>query len=363
MPHFYPMQRIGDFGLILAFSHKFLHEKYGVDMGQRYHKDIAFRVKATMEIDRAVYEQYGVIGLGFENPYPRVTIEPFGHRFIAAMYGCECAFSEDADVWVKPSVLKEDIDSMEPWTLEQFEACGPVKEITAQTRYLRDHYDLQTLRKSEGFLPHFRILSSVPNLGSVVNNGLSIIGHEFLMYYVTEPNLIKKLYANITQLMLLCLDYFPIIDEEPLKDVVIGNCSVSMLSPDHYRDCNFAYDLDLVNFAKKLGANLVLHQDSDVTAHLANYARLGYVQVVDFGQDTDWEKTARLFADTDATCILFPGWFQGHSMDDVKEELLRIMTIADSFKSFSFAIYDIDAFLGEQKIFEFYDVFRKCCER
>jgi hypothetical protein len=363
MAHFYPVQRIGDFGLILALSHKFLHEKYGVEMGQRYHQDIALRVKTTMEIDRAVYEEYGTIGLGFEDPYPRVTIEPFGHRFIAAMYGCECEFKEDADVWVKHPVFREDIDAFEPWTLERFEACEPVKQIIAQARYLREHYDVKALRQSEGFLPHFRILSSVPNLGSVVNNGLAIMGNDVLLEYLTEPNLVQKLYANITQLMLLCLEYFPTIDAEPLQDIVIGNCSVAMISPKNYVDLNFPYDLQLVKLAKEIGANLVLHQDSGVTPHLTNYARLGYVQAIDFGQDTDWEKAAQLFPDTEATCILFPAWLQDHSMDDVQEELLRIMTTARAFQSFSFGIYDIDTFLGEKKIFEFYDVFRMCSER
>jgi hypothetical protein len=362
MAHFYPVQRIGDFGLILAFSHKFLHEKYGVDMGQRYHQDIAFRVKTTMEIDRAVYEEYGTIGLGFENPHPRVTIEPFGHRFIAAMYGCECAFKEDADVWVKHPVFKEDIDALEPWTLERFEACEPVKKVIAQAQYLCDHYDVKLLRKSEKFLPHFRILSSVPNLGSVINNGLAIMGDEVLRYYLADPNLVKKLYANITQLMLLCLEYFPTVDAEPLQDIVIGNCSVAMISPKHYVNLNFPYDLQLINWAQHIGANLTLHQDSGVTPHLENYTKLGYVQTIDFGQDTDWEKAAQLFPAIEATCILFPSWLQDHSRDDVQEELLKIMKTTRSFKSFSFAIYDLDTLLGEKKIFEFYDAFRMCCE-
>ena len=123
------------------------------------------------------------------------------------------------------------------------------------------------------------------------------------------------------------------------------------------------YDRELVNFAKEAGAKLTLHQDSDVTAHLENYAQLGDVQAIDFGQDTDWEKAARLFPKANATCILFPGWLQEHSMEDIQEELLRIMKVAGLFQSFTFAIYDIDTFLGEQKIFEFYDVFRTCCEK
>ena len=57
------------------------------------------------------------------------------------------------------------------------------------------------------------------------------LDQELLLAYVTSPDSVRKLYANITQLMLIALPYFAELDGEPPKEVFVGNCSVSMISP------------------------------------------------------------------------------------------------------------------------------------
>ena len=52
-------------------------------------------------------------------------------------------------------------------------------------------------------------MSSLQNLGSVINTAFSVQGQELFVNYLTVPELVRSLYANITQLTLLCLEYFP----------------------------------------------------------------------------------------------------------------------------------------------------------
>jgi hypothetical protein len=61
-----------------------------------------------------------------------------------------------------------------------------------------------------------------------------------------------------------------------------------------------------------------------------------------------------------ANCILFPAWLESHAIDEIREELLRLMTVGRAFRSFSFTILEIDQKLAGQRIFEFYDLFRQC---
>ncbi|MFH1905704.1 MAG: hypothetical protein ABIK53_09335 [bacterium] len=364
MAHLYPEQRIGSYGLVIGFSHKFLNMKFGVDLGLKYHKDIAYRVQTNMELDRQVYKEYGSIGLGFENPFPRVTVEPYGHNFFNAMYGAECIYKPDDEVWANDLNYSEDeVYTLKPWNIDKFEKMLPVREVLAQTKYLQEHYDLQKIRKTEKFLPHFRIMSSIPNPGSVITAGMAVRGNELLMDYMLNPQLVYKLFDNILQLTFLCYEFFHDFDNIPLNNLLIGNCPVSMLSPDNYMDFNYKYDLQIANYAREIKAALTLHQDSDVSPHLENYAKLGHVQVLDFGQDTDWKKAAQLFPGVDATCLLFPSWIYEHSLEDIEEELMRIMRIGRSFNSFSFAILDVDHFIGEKRIFEFYEIFVRCSEK
>ena len=360
MPVTYPMQRLGRYRLGMALTSKLIHDKFGFDLGERYHLDLDHRVRTTMEIDRAVFDVYGEIGLGYEEPFPRVSIEPFGHRFMPAMYGCETGYRDDGDPWARPRVLgKEEIASLGPWTIQRFEKSEPVRTVLRQIKELKRRYEPYRVPDRE-FNPHCRGMSSLQNLGSVINTAFSVQGNQLFIDYVDQPALVHRLYENITELTLLCLDYFPKVDGWPLRDVFIGNCTVSMISPGHYAAFNLAYDRRLMEYARSIGARFMLHQDSQVNPHLENYAGFDYLHALDFGQDTDFETLARLFPNAEVNCILFPSWVESHGMDEVRGELLRLMALGKHFPAFSFTLLEVDPRLGEDLIFAFYETFKEC---
>ena len=70
-----------------------------------------------------------------------------------------------------------------------------------------------------GYNPHYQPLSSLQNLGSVINSAVSVFGEEVLLLYEDDPALLRALYRNITDLMLLCLDWFPRLDGRRLASV------------------------------------------------------------------------------------------------------------------------------------------------
>ena len=78
MPIVYPMKTYGQLGLEMGITYAFLNEKFGFDFGERYHLDIEYKIKTKMDIDRAVFEVFGKIGLGRQEPVPRVSISPLG---------------------------------------------------------------------------------------------------------------------------------------------------------------------------------------------------------------------------------------------------------------------------------------------
>jgi len=358
------MQRFGKIGLALGFSMKALHDTLGADFGKPYYKDIVRRGAINQEIDRQIYDLYHEIGIGFRDPFPRVTVEPFGHRFVPAMYGCECHYSTDGDPWGEAHPLTEEVVfSLPAWTVERLEKSEPVREVLSQYRYLTQHFPKPDDGQLGEFNPHYRTWSSLQNLGSVINNAFSIQGNEFLMNYITNPQLVHALYKNILQLMLLCLDYFPKIDGSPLKHVFVGNCTVAMISPSQYRSLNFPYDRQIMEFARQKGADFLMHQDSGATPHLENYTGFNSLQALDFGQDTDFEKLVRLFPTASVNCIVFPNWVYDSSLENIEEEFTRIMTIGKTLPSLSFTLYEIDTFLTKDKIFAFYEIFRRCLEK
>jgi hypothetical protein len=360
MPVPYPMQTFGRFRLGLALTYKLLHDRFGFDFGERYHRDLDQRIRTTMEIDRAVFETYGKIGLGFERPVPRASVEPFGHRFMPAMYGCQVEYAPDADPWGLPRILREEeLRSLEPWDVARFARSEPARIVLSQIEQLKQRYDRYRVAERE-FNPHYRAMSGLQNLGSVINTAFSVQGEELFVHYVSEPGLVHNLFASITQLMLLCLDYFPRLDGWPLTDIFVGNCTVAMISPAQYATFNEPEDRCLMEYARKIGARFMMHQDSNANAHLDNYARLEYLHALDLGQDTDFEKLARLLPQAEVNCILFPSWIESHTSDEVRLELLRLMGLGKRFPAFSFTLLEIDTKLGGKLLYEFHETFRKC---
>ncbi len=254
MPVMYSMQTFGRFRLGLGLTYKLLHDRFGFAFGERYHRDLDYRVETAMEIDRAVFEVYGKIGLGYKEPFPRVSIEPFGHRFLPAMYGCACGYADDAEPWSRPRVLsKEEVEALPPWSQERFEASEPVRLVLSQIEQLKRRYGAYRIPDKE-FNPHCRGMSGVQNLGSAINTAFSVQGQQLFMDYLAQPESVRRLYANVTWLTLLCLDRFSRADGWPLGDVFVGDCAVSMISPRHYAEFNYPEDRQLMEYARSAGA-------------------------------------------------------------------------------------------------------------
>jgi hypothetical protein len=363
MSLFYPMQTFGGFGLSYGLTPNLLHAWYGLDFGERFHTDIAWRMAQVMEIDRQASRDFGQIGLGFEEPFPRATIEPFGHRFVPALYGCAIAYSSSED----PAAIRRAFDpalirGLDPWTRDRLESSEPARVVLEQARWAREHCDRAEAERRLGFMPHALPLSSLQNLGSVINTAVSVFGEDALLLGMDEPALLAAFYNNVAELMVQCLEYFPAVDGRRLHTVFVGDCTVAMISPAQYAAMNLEPDRRLAEFAEGIGARFLVHQDSGVSPHLENYARLGQVHGIDFGQDTDWEAAARTFPGAEANCIIFAGWILAHSRAEIQEELQRLMKAGAGFSRFSFSILELDAALAAGKIFEFHEAFRRAAE-
>ncbi len=363
MSLFYPAIPFGRFSLSCGMTPSLLHHRYGLDHGERFHRDIAWRVAQVMEIDRLVHADFGSIGLGFSEPFPRATIEPYGHRFVPAMLGCEIAYDPAEDPASRGRRFDAaEVRRMPAWTLEGFEEAEPVRVVLEQARWTRAHCDRQEAERRLGFNPHAQPLTSLQNLGSVINTAVSVFGEDALLLGMDEPDLLRAFYRSITDLMLLCLERFPREDGRRLQTVFVGDCSVAMISPEQYLAANLEPDRRLAEHARSIGARFLVHQDSGATPHLAGYARLGRVHGIDFGQDTDWEAAARLFPDAEANCILFPGWLRSHGREEIREELVRLMRAGAAFPRFTFSLLEVDTELAQGRIFEIHEQMSRAAE-
>jgi hypothetical protein len=363
VPLFYPTERIGRFGLAMGLTPRLLYERFGLDLGERFHHDVLYRIETLMQVDRLVWESFRELGLGHEKPFPRAAIEPFGHRFVPALYGCAIRYAAGEEPAAVTRALDPDeLSRLPAWTPESLLAREEVHEVLAQAETARKRWGeaREQAERRLGYNPHYQPLSSLQNLGSVINTAVSVFGTGALCLYLDDPPLLRRLYRNVTDLMLECLRLFPQADRRRLANVFVGNCTVAMISPSQYAECNLAFDRELAGFASSIGARFLVHQDSDATPHLDNYRALGPVHGLDVGQDTDFARAAALFPEASVNCILFPSWIASTPLEGIREELTRLMRIGRSFADFTFSIFEVDPALARGRIFEFYELFKEC---
>jgi hypothetical protein len=347
----------------MGLTPRLLHERFGLDLGERFHRDILHRIEALMQVDRQVWKSFRGLGLGYEEPFPRATIEPFGHRFVPALYGCGIRYAVEEEPAAVPRALDPDeLARLPAWTPESLQSRDEVREVLAQAEAVRRRWGEARAEAERrlGYNPHYQPLSSLQNLGSVINTAVSVFGEQVLCLYLDDPPLLASLYRNVTDLMLECLRLFPQADGRRLGNVFVGNCTVAMISPRQYAECNLAFDRELAGFAASIGARFLVHQDSDTSPHLDNYRALGPVHGLDVGQDTDFERAAALFPEAAVNCILFPSWIASTSLEGIREELSRLMRVGRSFADFTFSIFEVDPALAQGRIFEFYELFKEC---
>ena len=61
--------------------------------------------------------------------------------------------------------------------------------VQSQIEQLKQRYERYRVPEKE-FNPHYRAMSSLQNLGSVVNTAFSVYGEDLFICYVTEPELV-----------------------------------------------------------------------------------------------------------------------------------------------------------------------------
>ena len=51
---------------------------------------------------------------------------------------------------------------------------------------------------------------------------------------IDPPELLDAFYRIVTELTVLCLEFFPAVDGRRLHTIFVGDCTVAMISPSQY---------------------------------------------------------------------------------------------------------------------------------
>ena len=206
----------------ITFAPAWWHAHYGMIFSENILNDPIARTEMEREQRRLLYDRFGDVGLGERDPQPHPCVDgAYGHRFMAALWGCDITYALDH----APSAIALDHpeDRMPRLSMPDVAQSALVRKF---------HQDAVTLTRRYGHCD-----TSV-NIGGPLNNAVSVFGEAILAACASDPQLAD---AVLMAMARLCLW----VDDELVHAGVaagvtrpvgtIGNCPVCMISPGTYQ--------------------------------------------------------------------------------------------------------------------------------
>ena len=208
--------------LDISFAPAWWYHHYGMTFGERDWLDPIARTERDREQRRLLFERFGDVGLGERDPQPRPNIEAYGHRFMAAVWGCDIVYQKDQ----APSamVLPRASERMRDLRAPDFDDSPIIQRAWAEAGLLSQRYG-----HCDGSV----------NLGGPLNNAVSVLGEAILEACVAEPDLARDALHRMAETIVW-------VDEHvtnrisakatptPRPAIGIGNCPVCLVSPHTY---------------------------------------------------------------------------------------------------------------------------------
>jgi len=324
--------------LNIGFSHEYWNREYGFDFGRGTYFDPAVKYEQQCRMEDILFRRYGKYGfldgiktMGTQSK-PTLAVEPFGHRFVPAMFGAGVEYKCDQAPWAVHRDLSDgEVRALEPMTVDRFHKNPLVREIISQCDLL----------KKRGV-----VCSAQQIMGSAVNTIIYLRGMDMFYDFYERPDVIRRLIERITDVLLTAYGYFAEYDGF-LNEMGVGNCAVAMLSPDIYERFFRPADMRIMERARELGVPYHIHQDSRVDAFFPSYRAFDYLHGLDVGDDTDMGLFRETFPNLKLNVFVYTATLQRMTADELYKWLIGIAGKAKPFDKVGFSAYDIDGGVPE----------------
>ncbi len=211
----------------IGFYPDWWYANYGVSFGRDYYYDPDYRVQVQGQMQRALYERFGDVGMGEREPAPRPLIT-FGMVMLPAILGCEIVYDDAALPWAMPLNLSR--KECEKLSKPDLATASPMKEVLGQIEYLKGKYG--------------RVVGDI-NVTGVQNLALKLRGEELYIDYFEEPEFCHRLLRFCAECIIdLWRLVYPLtgtgaMDVTPMCDpkiFCVPNCTVEQISGETYQE-------------------------------------------------------------------------------------------------------------------------------
>jgi len=307
----------------VAFYPDWFFKHYGISFGKKYYFDPETRVQAGMEMEKALYERFGDVGLGDPDPEPKPLIT-FGMVMLPAIFGCKIIYEDSALPWAMPlNLSRDEIMNLEvPDIFNSY----PMTEMLKQIDYLREKYG--------------KVVGDINTTG-VQNLALKVRGDQLYIDYFEDPELCHHLLKICTECIIQLFKFNKkttgtgALDVTPMcnpKLYVLPNCTIEQISLDTFEKYLLEYDNMIANTCGPIG----IHHCGSVNEVLDGYAKVQNLEFIEVGFGSDVKRTRKVFGpDIAVNARINPVLMKNGTTEEVAAEVRRLIDQGDPLENFS----------------------------
>jgi len=260
----------------IGFTPNWYHQSLGIDFGEKWHTDIAYRKQSLTEMRIEIDRRFPGNRIGKnDGEFPDLLTGLFGACSVAAIYE-----KEQWPISEHVNISDEELSTIKP------------PDLASNSFFQSILKQVDWIARNEGKVYGFI------NWQGVLNNAQRIRGQEFFMDFYMNPDGVKNLLDCVSATM---IDAAKILQRKQRESGIeftfftVSNCLVNMLSPELYNEFILPFDQKIAKAFDTIG----IHNCAwSATPYLDDYAQVPKVGYIDMGMDSDLEKARRLFPET-----------------------------------------------------------------
>lgn len=317
----------------IGFNPKWYRESLGIDFGERWHTDPAYRRDTIISMGHELKRRFGDRNIGWiQNPDEPSDLLTgiFGIGPIPAIYGISIIYA--ANDWPKCAhqyLTSDQVDKLEPPDLDS----NPFFcELMEQVEWIANETG-----QVEGYI----------NWQGVINNAYNLYGEKIFTDMVLEPARAKHLFECVAETMIDAIQRLHDRQHQTGVDVqfcTISNCLVNMVSPEQYRDLLLPFDRRIAETFGFIGIHNCAWNADPYIQHYTTIPNVGYI---DMGLESDLVKAKEAFPDARRAIMYEPTKMANKSLAEIRKDLERM---ADEYAPCDIVFADIESNVPDERV-------------
>jgi hypothetical protein len=288
----------------VVFNPRWWHHNAGISFRREFYFDPATRVKNDVLMRRVLWEKFGSMGLGEENPQPRRvagSLHVAGGFIIPALLGAEIQFEPDAAPQPLPCHLT--VEQLERLEVPDWRNLWPMNELIAG-------WDAQEAERGN---PPGELVGDL-NTDGLLNAAYHFYGQDLFADFYAAPERVRRVLDVIAELIVQVASYVRsrtgscsiavnrMIERVDPRLFLHANCSVQMISPRSYRAMQLPVEKRMADALRPFGVH---HCGENMHQVAPAYAELD-LAFADVGWGSDIAACRKALPDTFLNLRLSP---------------------------------------------------------